>query len=102
VVELVGIPNEGNFVLSCLFLRTQCLSSKNDDEVFNVGNARRQVSKSETEAAQKMGTTQESSFFDPKDPEKCHLRDQLAMQVLDEMIEWLNSGLGFVLLRSLD
>jgi shikimate kinase len=43
-----------------------------------------------------LGKTQSSNFFDPNDKEKSLLRDHLAMNVLEEMIEWLHSGFGCV------
>lgn len=54
-------------------------------KVFNVGNLRR-----ESESTQQQD--QSAKFFDPDNPDAKKIRDQLALQVLEQLIDWLNKG----------
>ncbi|CEP14530.1 hypothetical protein [Parasitella parasitica] len=56
-----------------------------ETKVFNVGNLRR-VNK----ASQQLD--QSANFFDPDNKDGNKIRDELAMMVLDQLIEWLRSG----------
>ncbi|KAI9016568.1 6-phosphofructo-2-kinase-domain-containing protein [Phycomyces nitens] len=53
--------------------------------VFNVGNLRRV-----NEASQQHD--QSANFFDPDNKDMKRIRDDLAIQVLDQMIDWLKQG----------
>ncbi|ORE10785.1 bifunctional 6-phosphofructo-2-kinase/fructose-2,6-bisphosphate 2-phosphatase, partial [Rhizopus microsporus var. microsporus] len=53
--------------------------------VFNVGNARRV-----NEASHQHD--QSANFFDPKNKEGAKIRDELALMVLEQLIDWLKSG----------
>jgi broad specificity phosphatase PhoE len=55
-------------------------------EVFNVGNYRRK----------QVTGTQDHTFFDQKNQSANKLRTQLAMDVLEELIHWLQNGGGHV------
>lgn len=85
VVVMCGLPARGKSYISKKIRRylnwmgVHC-------EVFNVGNHRR---KQVTGAA-------DHTFFDQKNEKNNNLRTQLAMDVLDELIGWLNHGGGHV------
>ncbi|RKP07080.1 6-phosphofructo-2-kinase-domain-containing protein, partial [Thamnocephalis sphaerospora] len=59
--------------------------------IFNVGNKRRNVIVEKAAAGQ---PTQEhdSHFFDPTNEDAKQLRDQLAMDCLEELLTWLKAG----------
>lgn len=54
-------------------------------QVFNVGNLRR-VNK----ASQQLD--QSANFFDPDNKDGNKIRDELAIMVLDQLIDWLRTG----------
>ncbi|KAJ1554745.1 hypothetical protein HK096_002044 [Nowakowskiella sp. JEL0078] len=68
--------------------------------VFNVGNKRRTKilpndtisSLSHSPTNSHAETTHDAAFFDPNNVDAAKLRDAVAMEVLDELIDWLNSG----------
>ncbi|KAI0974086.1 6-phosphofructo-2-kinase-domain-containing protein [Xylaria arbuscula] len=92
VIVMVGLPATGkSYVAKKLSRYLNWLQHKT--RVFNVGDRRREAaSKSESEAAapQSLST---ATFFDPTSPACVSLRDQLAINTLNELLEWLfNSG----------
>ncbi|KAF9910622.1 hypothetical protein BX616_010826, partial [Lobosporangium transversale] len=56
--------------------------------VFNVGNRRRIASKGDN----KNGTSHSHAFFDPKNSTAKTIRDELALESLEELIAWLKLG----------
>lgn len=85
VVVMCGLPARGKSYISKKLRRylnwmgVHC-------EVFNVGNYRR---------TQVTGAA-DHTFFDQKNEKNNNLRTQLAMDVLEELIHWLNHGGGHV------
>ena len=85
VVVMCGLPARGKSYISKKIRRylnwmgVHC-------EVFNVGNYRRK---------QVTGAS-DHTFFDQKNEKNNNLRTQLAMDVLEELIAWLNHGGGHV------
>lgn len=56
-----------------------------ETKVFNVGNLRR-VNKNSQQF------DQSATFFDPDNKDGSKIRDNLALMVLDELIDWLKTG----------
>lgn len=56
-----------------------------ETKVFNVGNLRR-VNKNSQQL------DQSATFFDPDNKDGSKIRDDLALMVLDELIDWLKTG----------
>ncbi|KAG9063789.1 hypothetical protein KI688_003901 [Linnemannia hyalina] len=56
--------------------------------VFNVGNRRRIASKGDN----RNGTSHSHAFFDPKNKAAKEIRDELALESLEELIAWLKQG----------
>jgi len=78
---MVGLPARGKSFISMRlsrFLQWTGLETR----VFNAGNHRR-----ETETG-----VQDASYFDPKSATAIARRDQIAMEVLESMIGWLDEG----------
>jgi hypothetical protein len=48
--------------------------------IFNAGNTRRK----------KLGAGQDAAFFDGSNPAGANLREEIAMQTLTELLEWLD------------
>ncbi|KAG0294791.1 hypothetical protein BGZ98_001636 [Dissophora globulifera] len=59
-----------------------------DTKVFNVGNRRRIASKGDN----MNGTSHSHAFFDPKNSAAKTIRDELALESLEELIAWLKKG----------
>ncbi|KAI8801752.1 6-phosphofructo-2-kinase-domain-containing protein [Cladochytrium replicatum] len=85
-LSLVGLPARGKSYI-CKKLTRYLSWCGYNTKVFNVGNKRR------TTASAPHPPT---SFFDPQNAEARALRDQIAMEVVDEMLEWLNNKQGKV------
>ncbi|KAI8818889.1 6-phosphofructo-2-kinase-domain-containing protein [Fimicolochytrium jonesii] len=77
---MVGLPARGKSYISKKLVRYLAWSGFNT-RVFNVGNRR---------------TTHDAKFFDPDNPEAAATRDKLALETLEEVIEWLHRGGGKV------
>lgn len=58
------------------------------EQVFNVGNRRRIASKGDN----RNGTSHSHAFFDPKNTAAKEIRDELALESLEELIAWLKQG----------
>ena len=56
--------------------------------MFNVGNRRRIASKGDN----KDGTSHSHAFFDPNNKAAKEIRDELALESLEELITWLKQG----------
>lgn len=94
VVVMVGLPARGKSYISKKLKRYLSWLGFST-RVFNVGNLRRQTAKQ----AQPEGgppPTHSSSFFDSSNTSAKTIRDNLAMESLDELIDWLQNGGGKV------
>lgn len=84
VVIMVGLPARGKSYI-VKKLRRYLNWLQYETKVFNVGNLRRV-----NEASQQFD--QSANFFDPNNKDSSKIRDDLAMMVLDESIDWLKKG----------
>ncbi|GAP84647.1 putative bifunctional 6-phosphofructo-2-kinase fructose- -bisphosphate 2-phosphatase [Rosellinia necatrix] len=91
VIVMVGLPATGkSYVAKKLARYLNWLQHKT--QVFNVGDRRREAagsSSSSPEAAPHSLSTSDATFFDPTSPACVSLRDQLAINTLDELLNWL-------------
>lgn len=81
---LVGLPARGKSYI-VKKLRRYLNWLQYETKVFNVGNLRR-VNKNSQQL------DQSATFFDPDNKDGSKIRDDLALMVLDELIDWLKSG----------
>ncbi|CCK70455.1 6-phosphofructo-2-kinase KNAG_0E01930 [Huiozyma naganishii CBS 8797] len=89
VIIMVGLPATGkSFITNKLsrFLNYSLYYCK----VFNVGNTRRRFAKEHNLS------DQDSKFFDPSNESSKQLRNQWALQTLDELLDYLLEGEGSV------
>ncbi|GAN11364.1 6-phosphofructo-2-kinase [Mucor ambiguus] len=84
VVVMVGLPARGKSYI-VKKLRRYLNWLQYETKVFNVGNLRR-VNK----ASQQLD--QSANFFDPDNKDGNKIRDELAIMVLDQLIDWLRTG----------
>lgn len=78
VLVMVGLPARGkSFVVHKATRYIEWLGFPT--RMFNVGNLRRQLGKAGEDAA----------FFNPDNQDATQLREDMAMEVLDELIDWL-------------
>ncbi|ORX90782.1 bifunctional 6-phosphofructo-2-kinase/fructose-2,6-bisphosphate 2-phosphatase [Basidiobolus meristosporus CBS 931.73] len=90
VVVMVGLPARGkSYIVKKLKRYLSWLGFKT--MVFNVGNRRRTCAV-ETEIKTGCKQNHTSDFFSPNNSDAKTLRDQLAMDTLNEVIAWLNDG----------
>ncbi|KAL1925299.1 uncharacterized protein VTP21DRAFT_182 [Calcarisporiella thermophila] len=90
VVAMVGLPARGkSYIVKKLTRYLNWLQY--ETKVFNVGNRRREKAASDEKCTGK-SVDHSHNFFDPSNAEAKHLRDQLAMDTLEELIAWLKSG----------
>ena len=57
-------------------------------QIFNVGNRRRYIAKEDAKVTGHE-VDQSSSFFDPDNKEAKNYREQLAMETIEELLQWL-------------
>ncbi|RGB42001.1 6-phosphofructo-2-kinase-domain-containing protein [Rhizophagus diaphanus] len=89
IVAMVGLPARGKSYI-VKKLRRYLTWLQYETKIFNVGNLRRN-----TAQLIKNGTApniHSHSFFDPNNEYAKNVRDQLAMDSLDELIYWLKMG----------
>ncbi|KAF9430416.1 hypothetical protein BGZ94_006986 [Podila epigama] len=87
VVIMVGLPARGkSFIVKKIQRYLTWLQY--DTRVFNVGNLRRIASKGDNNN----GTTHSHAFFDPTNSTAKSIRDELALESLEELIAWLKKG----------
>ncbi len=86
IVILVGLPARGKSFISKKLNRYSTWVGYNS-KVFNVGNYRREFFKT---------TFNDNKFFDSNNSEAKNLRDKFAMDVLEELIKWMNPLTGNV------
>lgn len=89
VIIMVGIPATGKSFITKKLSRYLNYSMYHC-KVFNVGNTRRRYTREHG-----MGE-QDSNFFDPSDERSIKLRDQWALDTLDELLDYLLTGNGSV------
>ncbi|CAO3669974.1 unnamed protein product [Rhizopus stolonifer] len=82
VVIMVGLPARGKSYI-VKKLRRYLNWLQYETKVFNVGNARRVNENEQDQSAQ---------FFNPDNKDGSRVRDELAILVLDQLIDWLKSG----------
>ncbi|OAQ26995.1 bifunctional 6-phosphofructo-2-kinase/fructose-2,6-bisphosphate 2-phosphatase [Linnemannia elongata AG-77] len=87
VVIMVGLPARGKSYL-VKKLQRYLTWLQYDTKVFNVGNRRRIASKGDN----RNGTSHSHAFFDPKNTAAKEIRDELALESLEELIAWLKQG----------
>ncbi|KAI1262912.1 6-phosphofructo-2-kinase-domain-containing protein [Xylariaceae sp. FL1019] len=88
VILMVGLPASGKSYISkklCRYLQWLQYRAR----VFNVGNRRREAAR---ESATRASVKSDADFFDPASSACVSLRDQLAINTLDELLAWLGSG----------
>ncbi|KAJ1984222.1 Fructose-2,6-bisphosphatase [Dimargaris verticillata] len=94
IVVMVGLPARGkSYIVKKLrrYLNWLGFATK----VFNVGNRRRTMT-TESFGHNAHEPNHNSKFFDPDNTQARALRDQLAMDSLEELIRWLRFGQGHV------
>ncbi|KAL1529317.1 hypothetical protein AB1Y20_000271 [Prymnesium parvum] len=83
VIAMVGLPARGKSYMSkaivryCNFLGVSC-------RLFNAGNTRRS----------RGGAGADASFFDPENASSRALKEQIAMETLEQLLEWLCNSTG--------
>ncbi|KAH8158439.1 hypothetical protein CIB48_g9804 [Xylaria polymorpha] len=88
VIVMVGLPATGkSYVAKKLSRYLNWLQHKT--QVFNVGDRRRGAAAGNSETAPTSLSTSDAKFFDPTSPECVSLRDQLAINTLDELLAFL-------------
>lgn len=101
IIFMVGLPARGKSYI-CKKLCKYLVWSGFNTKIFNVGNKRRKdaaVSMTRTSLtanSSSSGTSHNSSFFDANNAEATQIREKLAADTLEELIEWLNVGGGKV------
>ncbi|KAI8333669.1 6-phosphofructo-2-kinase-domain-containing protein [Chlamydoabsidia padenii] len=82
-IIMVGLPARGkSYIVKKLRRYLNWLQF--ETRVFNVGNTRRVQKTADVE--------QSANFFDPDNKDMKQMRDELAMNVLEQLIDWLKSG----------
>lgn len=81
VFVMVGLPARGKSFISMQLTRFLNWTGV-EARVFNAGNHRR-----ETEVG-----VQDASYFDPKSAAALSRREQIALEVMDSMLRWLDEG----------
>ncbi|KAI8993698.1 6-phosphofructo-2-kinase-domain-containing protein [Pilobolus umbonatus] len=83
VVIMVGLPARGKSYL-VKKLRRYLNWLQYETKVFNVGNLRR--------VCEVPAQDQSASFFDPNNQDMKQIRDEIALSVLEQLIDWLKQG----------
>jgi broad specificity phosphatase PhoE/adenylylsulfate kinase-like enzyme len=83
VIFMSGLPARGKSYISKKLQRYLTWLGYHT-QVFNVGNYRRK----------KLGGNQDSNFFDPNDPQNQKIREDLAINVLESLLDWLMNEKG--------
>ena len=103
VIVMVGLPARGKSYVSkklCRYLNWL----QHETRIFNVGNKRRKVVSRISSSSITLEATPASSdghaadFFNPENVDASRLREQLAMETLDEALDYLIHGSGSVAL----
>lgn len=79
----VGLPARGKSYL-VKKLRRYLNWLQYETKIFNVGNMRR--------VCETNGQDQNAAFFDPNNPDLSRRRDEIALSVLEQVIDWLKEG----------
>ncbi|KAG9299916.1 hypothetical protein G9A89_009644 [Geosiphon pyriformis] len=90
VVVMVGLPARGKSYI-VKKLKRYLTWLQYETKIFNVGNIRRNTAHS---IQQRIGGSLNhgASFFDPHNNDALRVRDEMAMECLDELISWLKKG----------
>ncbi|KAK2594013.1 6-phosphofructo-2-kinase [Conoideocrella luteorostrata] len=99
VIVMVGLPTRGkSFIVKKLARYLNWLQKST--RIFNAGELRRKAALASSEDTQSAPhSASPSSFFDPRIKENVSKRDEIALNVLNELIEWLkqdNSCVGIL------
>jgi 6-phosphofructo-2-kinase len=89
---MVGLPARGKSYI-CKKLAKYLSWCGFNTRVFNVGNRRRVTLK---DPAPQNGTQHDATFFDASNQEAFKMREALAMESVEELLEWLDVGGGKV------
>ncbi|CAO3695677.1 unnamed protein product [Umbelopsis ramanniana] len=90
VVVMVGLPARGKSYI-VKKLRRYLNWLQYETRIFNVGN-RRRISAERSEKSSGKAQDQSATFFDPNNSNGKALRDELALETLEELIDWLKEG----------
>ncbi|KAI8579418.1 hypothetical protein K450DRAFT_242065 [Umbelopsis ramanniana AG] len=90
VVVMVGLPARGKSYI-VKKLRRYLNWLQYETRIFNVGN-RRRISAERSEKSSGKAQDQSATFFDPNNSDGKALRDELALETLEELIDWLKHG----------
>ncbi|KAH8548212.1 6-phosphofructo-2-kinase-domain-containing protein [Umbelopsis sp. PMI_123] len=90
VVVMVGLPARGKSYI-VKKLRRYLTWLQYETKIFNVGN-RRRISAERSEKSSGKARDQSATFFDPNNSDGKALRDELALETLEELIDWLKKG----------
>ncbi|KAI8337008.1 6-phosphofructo-2-kinase-domain-containing protein [Chlamydoabsidia padenii] len=82
-IIMVGLPARGKSYI-VKKLRRYLNWLQYETRVFNVGNTRRDKKTADVD--------QSANFFDPDNKDMKRIRDDLAMDVLEQLIDWLKNG----------
>jgi 6-phosphofructo-2-kinase len=105
VIVMVGLPARGKSYITKKISR-YLNWLQHDAAIFNVGDRRRKMvpaAASGREAVRSEGAADQfgshmASFFDPDNPEAQRMRENVAMQTLDELLDYLLLDCGTVAL----
>ncbi|KAF2156207.1 bifunctional 6-phosphofructo-2-kinase/fructose-2,6-bisphosphate 2-phosphatase [Myriangium duriaei CBS 260.36] len=94
VIVMVGLPARGkSYITKKLARYLNWL--QHDTRIFNVGE-RRRARKATLLLPEPDHMDQSASFFDPSNREAAHIREQCAMETLDELLDYILDGNGSV------
>lgn len=86
VIVMVGLPARGKSYISRKLARYLCWLQF-ETRVFNVGETRRKTQQKEDGVLQ-----HPAQFFDPSNTDGVLKREQIAMETLDSLLDWLGEG----------
>jgi len=90
VVVMVGLPARGKSYI-VKKLRRYLNWLQYETKIFNVGN-RRRICAERVEKTSGKTQDQSAAFFDPNNASGRAMRDELALETLEELIDWLKKG----------
>lgn len=93
VIVMVGLPARGkSFIVQKLARYLNWLQHKT--RVFNAGERRRKTAPTSLNAHHPADVPSQSSaaFFDPNNPTFVSRRDEIALGVLDKLLDWIEAG----------